>query len=118
MSSHPSNPAPSAASPTTPATPPAPGPSHRTACDHEIAFGTHAAADGDAAGGVALPAGFETFAVRFSDLRTLAEEVVRYGVDAIVLDPPELRERVLVMLTAVAETSDRVATHDDERVSA
>ncbi len=54
MSSHPSNPAPSAASPTTPATPPAPGPSHRTACDHEIAFGTHAAADGDAAGGLAV----------------------------------------------------------------
>ena len=74
--------------------------------------------DGDAAGGVALPAGFETFAVRFSDLRTLAEEVVRYGVDAIVLDPPELRERVLVMLIAVAETSDRAAAHDDERVSA
>lgn len=77
--------------------------------------GRPAAPEADA---IQLPVGFETFTVRFSDLRTLAEEIVRYGVDAIVLDPPELRERVLVMLAAVAETSDRVATHEDERVSA
>lgn len=73
---------------------------------------------GDAAAEIQLPVGFETFTVRFSDLRTLAEEIVRYGVDAIVLDPPELRERVLVMLAAVAETSERMASHEDERVSA
>jgi predicted DNA-binding transcriptional regulator YafY len=48
----------------------------------------------------------------------VAEEIVRYGADAIVLDPPELRERVLQMLTAVAETVDRVPESDDHRVSA
>ncbi|HYI56762.1 MAG TPA: WYL domain-containing protein [Microlunatus sp.] len=69
-------------------------------------------------GGVQLPVGFETLTVRFSDLRTVAEEIVRYGADAIVLDPPELRERVLQMLSAVAETVDRVSESDDERVSA
>jgi proteasome accessory factor B len=62
--------------------------------------------------GVRLPVGFEIFEVGFSDLRTLAEETARYGADAIVLDPPELRTRVLKMLSAVA------ATPQDERVSA
>jgi proteasome accessory factor B len=57
-------------------------------------------------------------AVGFADLRTMAEEVVRYGADAVVLDPPELRERVLRMLTAVADTADRVPDTDDERVPA
>jgi proteasome accessory factor B len=68
--------------------------------------------------GIRLPVGFETLAVGFADLRTMAEEVVRYGADAVVLDPPELRERVLRMLTAVADTADRVPDTDDERVPA
>jgi proteasome accessory factor B len=72
----------------------------------------------DEVGKVQLPVGFETMTVRFSDLRTVAEEIVRYGADAIVLDPPELRERVLQMLTAVAETVDRVPDSDEHRVSA
>lgn len=49
-----------------------------------------------------LPQGFDTVEVGFADLRTLAEEVVRYGVDAIVLEPGDLRERVLTMLDRVA----------------
>lgn len=64
-----------------------------------------------------LPAGFETFAVPFSDLRTLAEEVVRYGADVIVLDPPELRDRVLQMLAAVAATVDELRDRARDRNS-
>lgn len=68
-----------------------------------------------------LPLGFASYAVPFSDLRTLAEEVARHGADAIVLDPPELRERVLRMLTEVAAGPGRAAdgrARDDERASA
>jgi proteasome accessory factor B len=68
--------------------------------------------------GLRLPVGFETFVVGFADLRTLAEEVVRYGADAIVLDPPELRSRVLEMLAAVAATTDRALDRAGERASA
>lgn len=69
-----------------------------------------AAADGPAASteaetGARLPVGFEVLRVAYSDRHTLAEEVVRYGADAIVLDPPELRERVLDMLGRVARGS-------------
>lgn len=75
-----------------------------------------------AVGEVSLPAGFEILDVGFSDLRTLAEEVVRYGADAIVLDPPELRARALQMLTAVATVGSRTSAGEgaaaDERVSA
>lgn len=67
-------------------------------------------------GEIPLPAGFETFTVPFSDLRTLAEEVVRYGADVVVLDPPELRDRVLTMLTAVAATVDELRDRSRERV--
>lgn len=67
---------------------------------------------------VTLPVGFEVLMVGFSDLRTLAEEIVRYGADAIVLDPPELRRRVLEMLAAVAATTERAAARGDERASA
>jgi len=77
-------------------------------------------ADPAAAAGVRLPGGFEVFAVGYSDLRTVAEEIVRYGSDAVVLDPPELRRRVLDMLTAVAELTEgsRGLGDEDERVSA
>ena len=65
--------------------------------------------DGQAVGtevsGVRLPVGFEVLRVAYSDRHSLAEEVVRYGADAIVLDPPELRERVLDMLGRVAAGS-------------
>ena len=87
--------------------------------------GRPAAADvagGDAeAGEVRLPVGFETLTVGFSDLHTLAEEIVRYGADAVVLDPPELRRRVLDMLGRVATSAERDAEQDlddDERASA
>jgi proteasome accessory factor B len=60
---------------------------------------------------VRLPIGFETLTVGFSDLHTLAEEIVRYGADAVVLDPPELRRRVLDMLGRVAAG----ASHDAEQ---
>ena len=68
-----------------------------------------------------LPVGFETLTVGFSDLHTLAEEIVRYGADAVVLDPPELRRRVLDMLARVATSAERDVEHDlddDERASA
>ena len=54
-------------------------------------------ARGGSGGQVRLPIGFEPLTFGFSDLRTLAEEIVRYGADAVVLDPPELG-RVLDML--------------------
>jgi proteasome accessory factor B len=66
------------------------------------------------------PVGFEVLTVGYADLRTMAEEVVRYGADAVVLDPPELRRRVLDMLGRVATAVERDAEHDlgDARVSA
>lgn len=64
--------------------------------------------------GQPLPQGFDVIAVGFADLRTMAEEVVRYGVDAIVLDPPELRQRVLAMLVRVAATTDRGTGRDTD----
>jgi proteasome accessory factor B len=70
---------------------------------------------------VGLPAGFEILSVGFSDLHTLAEEIVRYGADVVVLDPPELRRRVLDMLARVATSAERDAEQDlddDERASA
>ena len=77
---------------------------------------------GDASGPeVRLPLGFETLTVGFSDLHTLAEEIVRYGADAVVLDPPELRRRVLEMLGRVVTSAERDAEPDldaDERASA
>ena len=69
---------------------------------------------------VRLPVGFEVLTVGYADLRTMAEEVVRYGADAVVLDPPELRRRVLDMLGRVATAVERDAEQDlgDARVSA
>ena len=77
--------------------------------------------EADEAADVRLPVGFEVVTVGFSDLRTLAEEIVRYGADAVVLDPPELRRRVLDMLARVATSAERDVEQDlddDERVSA
>jgi proteasome accessory factor B len=71
--------------------------------------------------GPRLPAGFETLEVGFADLRTLAEEIVRYGADVLVLDPPELRGLVLDMLDRVAATRKRGHAQPDrvgERASA
>jgi proteasome accessory factor B len=65
---------------------------------------TEATATAEVAG-VRLPVGFEVLRVAYSDRHSLAEEVVRYGADAIVLDPPEVRERVLDMLARVAAGS-------------
>ncbi|HEY5980247.1 MAG TPA: WYL domain-containing protein [Microlunatus sp.] len=78
------------------------------------------AAAGDPGTEVRLPQGFERLTVGFSDLHTLAEEIVRYGADALVLDPPELRRRVLDMLSRVATGAVRDAESDqgDERESA
>jgi proteasome accessory factor B len=69
---------------------------------------------------VRLPVGFETLTVGYSDLHTLAEEIVRYGADAVVLEPPELRSRVLAMLGRVAHGAERDVDrdHDEERASA
>jgi proteasome accessory factor B len=51
---------------------------------------------------VPLPAGFEVYAVGYSDTWTLAEEVARYAADVVVIEPPEVRERVIRNLSAVA----------------
>ncbi len=52
-----------------------------------------------------LPLGFEVHRVTFSDLRSAAEEICRHGADVVVLEPAELRERVVRGLTAVAGTA-------------
>jgi proteasome accessory factor B len=51
---------------------------------------------------VELPDGFDVGQVAFSDLRSAAEEISRYGADVVVLEPPELRELVVRGLAAVA----------------
>jgi len=51
-----------------------------------------------------LPAGFAVYAVGFGDLRSAAEEIIQYAADVVVLEPAELRERVVRGLTAVAES--------------
>jgi proteasome accessory factor B len=51
---------------------------------------------------VPLPSGFEVFAVGYSDTWTLAEEVSRYAADVLVIEPLEVRERVIRNLRAVA----------------
>jgi proteasome accessory factor B len=54
---------------------------------------------------LALPQGFDVHVVAFSDLRSAAEEICRYGADVVVLEPAELRERVVQGLVAVARTA-------------
>jgi proteasome accessory factor B len=54
---------------------------------------------------LALPGGFDVHVVAFSDLRSAAEEICRYGADVVVLEPNELRERVVQGLAAVARTA-------------
>ena len=57
---------------------------------------------------VALPGGFEVYSVGYSELRFVADEVVRYAADVIVLEPVELRNEVRRGLERVASTrSDR-----------
>ncbi|MET0693119.1 MAG: WYL domain-containing protein [Propionibacteriaceae bacterium] len=51
---------------------------------------------------VVLPAGFDVFAIGYSDVWTMAEDVARYAADVLVLEPKELREQVVHNLTAVA----------------
>ncbi|HEY5787860.1 MAG TPA: WYL domain-containing protein [Microlunatus sp.] len=76
--------------------------------------------EADGTDGVRLPNGFETLTVGYSDLHTLAEEVVRYGADVIVLDPLDLRRRVLDMLGRVAAGAEQGGDRDlsEERASA
>jgi proteasome accessory factor B len=51
---------------------------------------------------LALPSGFEVFAVGYSDAWTLADEVARYAADVVVLEPLDVREVVVRHLSAVA----------------
>ena len=53
---------------------------------------------------LALPGGFEVYSVGYSELRFLADEVVRYAADVIVLEPVELRNEVRRGLERVAST--------------
>jgi proteasome accessory factor B len=59
---------------------------------------------------VALPVGFEVHVVAFSDRWSAAEEICRYGADAVVLEPAELRELVVQGLTALAPPAPVPAT--------
>jgi proteasome accessory factor B len=58
---------------------------------------------------VSLPAGFDVFAIGFSDTYTMAEDVARYAADVLVLEPAELREQVLRNLGAVAGQHSQAA---------
>ncbi len=50
----------------------------------------------------ALPKGFETITVGYSELHPIAEEIGQYGPDVIVIEPSELRDLVITGLRAVA----------------
>lgn len=52
----------------------------------------------------AWPNGFEVAQVGYADVDVLADEVACYAADAVVIEPAELREAVLVRLRAVAST--------------
>lgn len=56
-----------------------------------------------AASELPVPEGFEVLAVRYRETQPMAEEIAGYAADVVVLDPPELRDRVIGLLTAVAE---------------
>jgi len=45
--------------------------------------------------------------VPYSDLDRLADDVVGFGPDVYVLEPPELRERVVQRVQAVLEAARR-----------
>jgi proteasome accessory factor B len=49
-----------------------------------------------------LPGGFEVFAVGYSDLWTMAEEISRYAADVVAIEPAEMRDAVIGNLRAVA----------------
>lgn len=49
-----------------------------------------------------LPNGFEVFAVGFSEVNAMAEEIAQHAADVVVLEPVELRTEVIRGLTAVA----------------
>ena len=51
------------------------------------------------------PNGFEGWSVGYGSLPAMAEEVTGHGADVLVLDPPELRDRVIERLRAVATTA-------------
>jgi proteasome accessory factor B len=53
--------------------------------------------DGDA------PEGWDRLVVRYASPGSLADEVLGYGADVIVLDPPEVRDEVVARLRALAE---------------
>ena len=54
--------------------------------------------------GSPLPSGFEIYSVGYSELHFLAEEIIRYAADVIVLEPVELRNEVRLRLQRVAST--------------
>jgi predicted DNA-binding transcriptional regulator YafY len=46
--------------------------------------------------------GYDTLALPYADLGRLAQQVLWYGADVVVVDPPQLRERVIARLQAAA----------------
>lgn len=55
----------------------------------------------DAAGRAGRP-GYDTLTVPYADLGRLTQQVLWYGADVVAVDPPQLRDRVIERLRAVA----------------
>jgi len=49
-----------------------------------------------------LPSGFEVYAVGYSEVYSVAEEIIRHAADVVVLEPAALRDSVIDGLRAVA----------------
>ncbi len=52
------------------------------------------------------PGGWDELTVPYADAERLAESVVGYGADVVVVDPPEVRDAVVARLRAVLEQSE------------
>jgi predicted DNA-binding transcriptional regulator YafY len=68
---------------------------------------------GPASGGPAAPAGWDRLELPVGDLASLAEQVASHGPDVVALEPPDLRETVVRLLTGAAQAtpgSNRRAT--------
>jgi proteasome accessory factor B len=47
------------------------------------------------------PPGWDLVTIRFADVGSFADYAARFGPDAVVLDPPDLREAVIARLKGV-----------------
>lgn len=61
-------------------------------------------------GGASLPVGYEVFETGYTETGSTAAQIAEYAADVIVLDPPELRERVVQHLQAARDSLRAAAT--------